>query len=166
MVCVVSLDHVVVRMLWFAVVPSEPEPEPERESETQTYGVSDSGDEDDSASSLREELRPLRLMPLQQRAMTEGVDSDALEDAMESANPKQAVVRLILALQASLGASSTDAARQQQAAALSGLRLKELRARARAAGVSPSELDELADCDDPKAAVIELLLSRPGADAA
>jgi hypothetical protein len=53
-------------------------------------------------------------MALHQRALSEGVDSEALEDAMESANPKQAVVRLILARHTSRGVS-TGAAQQQQA---------------------------------------------------
>ena len=41
---------------------------------------------------------------------------------------------------------------------LSGLRLKELRARAKEAKVSADDLLDAADSDDPKAATIELLL--------
>ena len=43
-------------------------------------------------------------------------------------------------------------------AGLSGLRLKELRARAKQAGVDEEALENATDCDDPKAAVTELLV--------
>ena len=41
---------------------------------------------------------------------------------------------------------------------LESLRLKELRARAKAGGAEPEQLEDAADADDPKLAVIDLLL--------
>ena len=41
---------------------------------------------------------------------------------------------------------------------LETLRLKELRARAKAEGAEPEQLEDAADADDPKQAVIDLLL--------
>ena len=57
--------------------------------------------------------------------------------------------------------ASSDAGAEQDALRreLSGLRLKELRARAKVAEVSVDDLLDAADADDPKAATIELLLS-------
>ena len=45
-------------------------------------------------------------------------------------------------------------------AELEGLRLKELRQRAREQDVSPEEMEAAADSDEPKAAMVELLLRK------
>jgi hypothetical protein len=99
---------------------------------------------------LRAELTALRLKELRTRAKTEGVSADLLEDAMDDDDPKAAVIKLLLDVRAAAEATRS---------ALSGLRLKELRARAKEAGHSADLLEEAADSDEPKAAVIELLLS-------
>ena len=44
----------------------------------------------------RSELGGLRLMELHRRAADEGVDTAALEDAMETARPKEAILALLL----------------------------------------------------------------------
>jgi lambda repressor-like predicted transcriptional regulator len=99
------------------------------------------------------ELQSLRLKELRARATAEGVDSDTLEDMLETDDPKAAMVELLLNLQAK--ASGGGSARLE----LEGLRLKELRSRAKQAGYSLELLEDVLDNDDPKAAVIELLLS-------
>ena len=43
---------------------------------------------------------------------------------------------------------------------LEALRLKELRQRAREQDVSPEEMEEAADSDEPKAAMVELLMRK------
>ena len=48
-------------------------------------------------------------------------------------------------------------------AELSGLRLKDLRIRAKDAGVTSDDLEDAVDADDPKSATIELLLRAEGA---
>ena len=89
------------------------------------------------------------------RARADGVDADSLEDAMDNDDPKQAVIELLVQQASSDAGAEQDALRCE----LSGLRLKELRARAKVAEVSADDLLEAADADDPKAATIELLLS-------
>jgi hypothetical protein len=106
---------------------------------------------------FREELSGLRLMAISKRAQSEGVDAEAIEDAMESAEPKSALIELILACKpAELPAppAQHDSFRSE----LSGLRLKELRARAKAEDVDAGLLDAAMDNDEPKEAVIQLLL--------
>lgn len=46
---------------------------------------------------LRLELDGLRMMALQKRAISEGVDGPSLEDAMDSDDPKNGVITLLLA---------------------------------------------------------------------
>jgi hypothetical protein len=62
---------------------------------------------------------------------------------------------------ASVPASDVDRLRAE----LVALRIKDLRSRAKASGASARQLEVAADADDPKAAVVELVLSlRPSAD--
>jgi hypothetical protein len=98
-------------------------------------------------------LSVLRLKELRKRARDSGVDSTLLEDAADSDDPKSAVIELLIADQlSSAGPSEADLR-----AELELLRLKELRGRAKAAGISTDALEDAADSDDPKSAVIELL---------
>ena len=92
---------------------------------------------------------------MRKRARDSGVDSTLLEDAADSDDPKSAVIELLIADQlSSAGPSEVDLR-----AELELLRLKELRGRAKAAGISTDALEDAADSDDPKSAVIELLTS-------
>ena len=102
------------------------------------------------ADSFRSDLAALRLKDLRARARSENIDAGLLEEAMDEDDPKAAVIRLLVNVR-----SAAEKARLE----LSDLRLKELRARAKQAGFSPELLEEAADSDEPKAAVIELLLS-------
>eukprot|EP01046_Picozoa_sp_COSAG06_P029309 COSAG06_NODE_2708_length_6408_cov_2.142970_1_plen_1860_part_00 len=103
-----------------------------------------------SHGTLQSELSSLRLKELRARAKTEGVEAGLLEDAMDDDDPKGAVVQLLLDIE-----SAAERARKD----LEGMRLKELRTRAKEAGHSAELLEEAMDNDEPKAAVIELLLS-------
>ena len=75
-----------------------------------------------AAVELRRELAPMKLMALQSRAVAEGVSPDALEEAMESGNPKKQLVSLLVS---HLGASAAAAheRRQKLRGELRGLRL-------------------------------------------
>ena len=111
----------------------------------------------DSASDpLREELSALRLKDLRRRARAEGVAAEQLEEAADADDPKAACVELLLALHA----DASDDGIAELRAELEGMRLKELRRRARAQGVGADELEEAAESDEPKAAMVELLLSK------
>ena len=58
-------------------------------------------------AALRSELEPMRLMALHKRAVAEGVDESAVEDAveaaMESGDPKATLIDLILEASSSRG---------------------------------------------------------------
>eukprot|EP01046_Picozoa_sp_COSAG06_P059558 COSAG06_NODE_12358_length_1391_cov_1.183437_1_plen_360_part_10 len=108
---------------------------------------------------LRAELEGLRLKALRQRARDAGVDSDVLEDVTDSDDPKGALIELLIAkIKQEVNVAGRDASLRKE---LQGLRLKELRTRGRDAGISPERLEDATDSDDPKAAVIELLLAQP-----
>ena len=74
---------------------------------------------------------------------------------MDSDTPRQSVIELLLRHASSGTESAQDALRKE----LSALRLKELRRRAKAAGCSVDAIDDAVDCDDPKAALIEMVLA-------
>ena len=60
-----------------------------------------------SMSALRSELAAMRLMALQKRAVSEGVPTDAVEDAMDQARPKEFLIAMILDPPWALGAMAT-----------------------------------------------------------
>ena len=124
---------------------------------------------------MRSELETLRLKELRARAKAEGAEPEQLEDAADADDPKQAVVDLLLGLHATtvdsgptkLSFRANHLAAHESAlrtgalrAELEGLRLKELRRRAREQDVSPEEMEDAADSDEPKAAMVELLLRK------
>ena len=106
-------------------------------------------------SALRAELVGLGLKVLRTRARAEGASAEQLDDAADADDPKAAVIELLLAL----SHDASDGAELR--AELEALRLKELRQRARAEGFATEALDHAADSDDPKAAMVELLLGKP-----
>eukprot|EP01045_Picozoa_sp_COSAG04_P023830 COSAG04_NODE_2892_length_3413_cov_210.165661_2_plen_503_part_01 len=72
------------------VVADAPEPTPEAE---------DAGD----ASALQSELAGMRLTAVQKRAMSAGLDAEAVADAMDSDDPKASLIGLIMEVASSRG---------------------------------------------------------------
>ena len=52
--------------------------------------------ESTQVAALREELQGLTLMKLQKRALAEGIGEEALEQACDQIDPKQAVIALLM----------------------------------------------------------------------
>ena len=125
----------------------EPEPSPE-ESE----GVANI---QQPHSALREELARLKVSALEQRALAVGASADATEDALDDDDPKAALIGLIVSCAGSSGGGGAELRRE-----LEGLRLKELRARARSEGVGAEAMAAAMDSDDPRAALVEALAAR------
>ena len=81
----------------------------------------------------------------------------ALEDAEESADPKAALIELILQCS---GATEADAASAALRVELLQLKLGALGRRAIAEGVDEPLLEEAEDSEEPQAAIIELILAQ------
>jgi hypothetical protein len=118
---------------------------------------------------LRAELQTMRMKDLRERARAEsgGLPGDQLEMAADSDNPKRALVELLVEAHASVlkatGAGAGAAAPeepdlQELREQLQGLRLRELKTRAAAEGVSSETVDDADDSDDPKHFLIEAVL--------
>jgi hypothetical protein len=146
----------------------QPEPEPEPE----LAAAGDGGDDSGSAAAAAE-LRTLRVMALHARAVSEGIDTTTIEDAMDSGEPKEKLVTLILRTIRSR--SSVAASKEEQPptepnqplghdhsamrAEYEGLRMMTLHARAAAEGVDATAIDDAMEASKPKAALVELLLT-------
>jgi hypothetical protein len=144
----------------------EPEPEPE------LAAAGDGGDDSGSVAAAAE-LRTLRVMALHARAVSEGIDTTTIEDAMDSGEPKEKLVTLILRTIRSR--SSVAASKEEQPptepnqplghdhsamrAEYEGLRMMTLHARAAAEGVDATAIDDAMEASKPKAALVELLLT-------
>ena len=103
-------------------------------------------------------LRSLALRELRQRAEAAGIERDLIEDARDEDDPKAAVLALLLEHEAE------DIAKGRQLAEEQGkLGLRELRARAVQADVDDALLEDARDADEPKLAIIALIV---GSDSA
>ena len=124
------------------------------------------------SDALRRELEPLRLKQLRARARDAGIDAEALEDALDSDQPKATVIALLVAgAEARAAGVTAETARLQGApvagsrAEYKGLKTMALYARAIAAGVDAAKAEDAMEHTNPKDALIALLLETHAADA-
>eukprot|EP01047_Picozoa_sp_COSAG01_P027191 COSAG01_NODE_1786_length_9231_cov_19.575276_2_plen_405_part_00 len=121
---------------------------------------------------LKAELAGLRVGALQKKALAAGVSEEAVDDALDEADPKATLAALILATAstASSGGSEEQAAAAAAAGAqrarvlklkaeLAGLRVGALQKKALAAGVSEEAVDDALEEADPKATLAALILA-------
>ena len=130
------------------------------------------GGEGQPSDALRRELEPLRLKQLRARARDAGIDAEALEDALDSDQPKATVIALLVAgAEARAAGVTAETARLQGApvagsrAEYKGLKTMALYARAIAAGVDAAKAEDAMEHTNPKDALIALLLETHAADA-
>ena len=113
---------------------------------------------DGGNNQLREELVSMKLSALRRRAVADGVDEDAMEEAADGDDEKSALVQLILSCQTSGG---EDARLTELRSELSALKLSALRKRAVAQGMDEDEMEAAADGEDEKGMLIAALLAQP-----
>ena len=123
--------------------------------------AAEGGEDDVESRALREELSGLKMSELKKRAVAARLESSAIDDVDDSENPKEAIIALLLdaeppsCVQLEHDAEMVRAKLREE---LSGLKMSELRKRAVAARLEGIALDDAADGDNPKEAIIVLLL--------
>lgn len=100
------------------------------------------------------ELQVLQLAQLKERARADGVSSSLIEKIDDEENPKEAAIVMIID-----AASAVASRRDQFHAELDGLRLSQLKRKARQFGIDEDTLKNVDRHDDPKKAAIGLILS-------
>ena len=121
------------------------------------------GDGSSGIARLREELRELKQGALAGRAKAAGADEPAVEEALDAGDPRAALIDLILRHSSAPG----DAATAELRAQLATLKQGALAKRAREAGVDEADVEEALDADDPKEALVALILAAaPGVPSA
>ena len=124
------------------------------------YAVLYSAAEDVATAAIRRELEGLRLTALQRRAAAEGVGEEQLAAAVDSDDPKAELIALLLdSHAAAAGAADVRVAALRRE--LEGLKMTALQRRASAEGHSEEALEGAVDCENPRAALIELLAAGP-----
>eukprot|EP01052_Picozoa_sp_SAG31_P020164 SAG31_NODE_1504_length_8079_cov_2.892607_6_plen_832_part_00 len=114
-------------------------------------------------AAIRDELAGLKMGALRQRAMADGVSDGDIEDADDSDLPRNALVDLIVATRRQETAEKSapskpaaDALKQE----LRHMTLSALRKRAAVAGVEEREIDGADDDEDPRGAMIGLIVRK------
>ena len=88
----------------------------------------------------------------------EGVDQEELDDAMDSADPKAALVHLLLEAAASAAKNQLGESDAALRAEIHGMKLMALHQRALEEGVEGARLEDAMESEAPKQALVELLL--------
>ena len=104
----------------------------------------------------------LKLSELLRRARAVGVAQEALDEAADSADQKDVLISLVLDSETRPEEELISFVVEQGTGLqdeLQGLTLRELRKRAKEAGVGATALESAMDEDEPEAAVIELLMN-------
>jgi len=110
----------------------------------------------------RMELGRLRTLALQETAVREGIDTAAIEAAVESSDPKPKLIELIIAerrLNIQCSVRAEDHAAVELRRKLKRMRVMALQERAVQEGVDSGMLENAMDCADPKAALVELCVT-------
>jgi hypothetical protein len=115
--------------------------------------------EDAGIAELRAELSTLKLKALKKWARDDGVSTELLEDADDADDIRAAVIQLILEPTIKGGSGSVHQARAALETELADVKLKALKKRARASGVSQDSLDDADDADDIRGAVVALIIT-------
>eukprot|EP01052_Picozoa_sp_SAG31_P052612 SAG31_NODE_13066_length_895_cov_1.095477_1_plen_201_part_10 len=117
---------------------------------------------------MRLELTPLKMSCLKKKAREAGVNDETLDAADDSEDPKEHVVSILLDMhrrsssadaETPVGADRLEALRAE----LSGLKPSQLKKRAVAEGITAEQMDEADDSDDPREAVLALILAAAAA---
>ena len=107
--------------------------------------------------SLRQELQLMKTTQLRKRAIAESIDSDVLDDALDSDTPKEALVEVLL--RHLLAAESKRVYRRNELREeMQAMKTTALRKKAIAEGVDSDTLDDALDSDSPKDALVEVLV--------
>ena len=131
--------------------------------ETPASGNNAAG-QDAELERFRAELQAMPMKDLRPRADASGLSVEQLDMVADSDNPKQAIVALLVEEHASArktvreGGKGSESNAKELREQLQGLRLRELKRRALAEGISSETVDAADDSDEPKHTLIEALL--------
>eukprot|EP01047_Picozoa_sp_COSAG01_P064198 COSAG01_NODE_8454_length_2780_cov_13.679597_2_plen_541_part_01 len=109
---------------------------------------------------LSAELATLNVGTLRKRALSDGVAADAIEDARDGDDPKGDLVQLIVGQAERRHAEAAVSHRKRLEKELQGLNVGALRKRAQAQGVGAAQVEAARDGDDPKAELIQLIVTQ------
>ena len=110
-----------------------------------------------SGDALRAQLMPLTVRDLRERALADGCRANDIENARDGEDPKSELIDLILRQAASAPHGiDVNALRAQ----LMGMDVRALRNRAMADGISNDLIEDARDADDPKAALLDLIVAQ------
>eukprot|EP01047_Picozoa_sp_COSAG01_P024294 COSAG01_NODE_1498_length_10117_cov_19.035536_1_plen_326_part_10 len=135
-------------------------------AEAQTHGVTGEG-VGEKEQRLRQQLEGQGLSALQRQAAQCGVEPADVDGALDTACPKSALIDLLISRPLMSPSSTSPGAvpieEQRTRQQLESMKLTALQKRGVAAGLTDGQMEGAVDSVDPRAALIELLMSQPAA---
>ena len=129
-------------------------------------------DAETKRAALKDELNALRVGAVRKKALACGVSQDEIDDADEADVPKVALIELIIANSKKIaeptdsdhasGNSPAEKAARKLRDELALLKYSQLRKRAVAAGLGSDAIEEAEDSDDPKGALVDIVVEHEG----
>jgi tetratricopeptide (TPR) repeat protein len=142
-----------------ALMKAQPGPCDRSLAEAQV-GVDVAEVEDSATAALREEVQGMQLRALQQRATAEVDDEARVDAAMDSENPKDALVALLISQYSALAATH-QAETQSRRNELQQMKMSSLAKQVEEMNVEDDKIEQAMDSENPKSALVELLLLVP-----
>jgi hypothetical protein len=126
----------------------------EAASEVEAEHVSERSDAATVRTDLDAELQAMGMRDLIRLAREAQVSEDAFFDSQDTDDPKAALIALLVEARSDTATTARSALRTE----LEGMRMRELVARARECGIDHEALLDAQDSEQPKAAILELVL--------
>ena len=123
---------------------------------------------EEALAALRAELGALQMSKLKKRAIAAGAAAEQIETAEDADDPKGALIEMVLEIERSRMSDDPGAGHsgrpEEAVEALRGeleaLKMSALKKRAVTAGAGAEEMDSAEDADDPKEALIAMVIER------
>jgi hypothetical protein len=121
-----------------------------------------------AVEALWSELAGMKMSQLRKQAKAANVENEKVEEAMDSDDPRESMVALIISVKSAelrgseAGTQIADMAVEALRSELAGMKMSQLVKQAKAANVENEKVEEAMDSDDPREGLVAFIISAKG----